>query len=94
MYRLSAKASSDIEYIIRESISQFGKEQTNKYYISLKNCLQTLSTNPNIGLHIDWLRPNYLKFPHKSHIIFYKVEKNGVFIVRVLHKAMDAQSKI
>ncbi len=35
-------------------------------------------------------RPGYRRFPHESHVVFYKIEAQDIFVVRVLHKSMDA----
>jgi len=93
MYRLSVKAVKDIDAILRESIKLFGKSQTEKYYNSLLNCLNTLDTTPNMGINIDWIRKYYQKFFHKSHVIYYKTQSPDIEIIRILHKSMDV-SKI
>ncbi|SMN10753.1 hypothetical protein SPBRAN_928 [uncultured Candidatus Thioglobus sp.] len=31
----------------------------------------------------------YHKFPYKSHIVYYKIRKNDVLIVRLLHERMN-----
>tara|TARA_B100000315_G_scaffold192711_1_gene183153 strand:+ start:642 stop:785 length:144 start_codon:yes stop_codon:yes gene_type:complete len=36
--RLSAKADNDIEGILEYTLTRFGPEQANSYYLSLKEC--------------------------------------------------------
>jgi toxin ParE1/3/4 len=55
----------------------------------LKNCLELLARNPEIGNSAEDIQPGYRRFPHQSHIIFYTQADSDIFIVRILHKSMD-----
>ena len=37
---------------------------------------------------------SYRRFPHESRVIFYTLNENDVFVVRILHKRMDAVRNI
>lgn len=40
---------------------------------------------------IEDILPEYRRFPHKSHLIFYKpTGKNNILVIRILHHHMDA----
>ncbi|MFH7321537.1 type II toxin-antitoxin system RelE/ParE family toxin [Desulfurivibrio sp. D14AmB] len=92
MYKLSRAAAADIEKIAENSLIEFGLAQTGKYLTSLHGCLELLAKNPEMGREIDEIRPGYRKFPHQSHLIFYRRENaGGILIVRVLHHLMDAE---
>ncbi|OIP45451.1 MAG: type II toxin-antitoxin system RelE/ParE family toxin [Deltaproteobacteria bacterium CG_4_10_14_3_um_filter_60_8] len=91
MYKLSNAAAQDIEDILEQSLAEFGLLQTEDYFNSLTNCLQLLADHPKMGRAADDIRPGYRRFPHKSHLIFYRpASKHGIFVVRVLHHHMDA----
>lgn len=90
MYRLSEAAASDIDDILEQSVQDFGTSQTATYFNSLKHCLELLANNPAMGTAIDDIRAGYRCFQHESHIIFYTIEHTDIFIVRILHKRMDA----
>ncbi|MGE4318722.1 MAG: type II toxin-antitoxin system RelE/ParE family toxin [Deferribacterales bacterium] len=94
MYKLTNAAEKDIRNIFSNSLSAFGKKQTDKYFESLKKCLELIGHNPDMGTNIDYIRKGYLKFPHESHVIFYKIESEYVLIIRILHKHMDVEKKI
>ena len=64
------------------------------YTHSLKNCLELLGENPNMGSRADDIRPGYRRFTHESHVVFYRDTGRGVLIVRVLHKRMDINQHI
>ena len=93
-YKLSKAAEQDIENILAYSYRTFGEKVAENYFIGLKECLQTLSENPLIGINSDSLRKGYFRHPHQSHIVFYKLKTNGIFIVRILHKNMDIKQHL
>jgi toxin ParE1/3/4 len=91
MYRLSNGAAQDIENILEQSLVEFGLLQTKNYFKSLTRCLKLLGDNPEMGRSAEEIRPGYRRFPHKSHLIFYKpTGKNDILVVRILHPHMDA----
>ena len=94
MVKLSAAAAHDIEDLLDRSIAEFGIQQTENYYDSLTRCLALLGENPELGYAVDDIRSGYRRFPHESHVIFYTLEQSDVFVVRILHKRMDAVRNI
>ena len=94
MVKLSAAAARDIEELLDHSIAEFGIHQTESYYDALTRCLELLGENPELGYAADDIRSGYRRFPHESHVIFYTLQQNDVFVVRILHKRMDAVRNI
>ena len=94
MFQLSEAAARDIESIFESSKIDFGIIQTEKYFKDLKKCFELLNSNPQIGSKALDLKSGYYRFPHRSHIIFYRIRKEGIFIVRVLHERMDITKRI
>lgn len=94
MFKLTKDAERDIQAILENSLSDFGRIQTDKYFDSLKKCLELIGTNPAVGTKIDSIKQDYLKFPHKSHVIFYKINTDYVLVIRILHKHMDVSKNI
>jgi len=90
MYSLSSKASTDLDSILDYSIINFGANVMVKYHESLEKCFDTLDDNPGLGTEVEHIRSNYMCFEHRSHLIFYKRANQGIFIIRILHKSMDA----
>jgi len=89
MYTLSEKGADDLEGILDYSYLNFGMATMQEYYDSLENCFNTLDENPDLGLNVDSVSTDYYCFYHRSHMIFYQKSKQGIFIVRLLHKSMD-----
>ncbi len=89
-YVLSNKADADLEEIYAYSHRTFGEARADAYFLSLRDCLQTLADNPRLGRHADHLHAGLRCHSHGRHLIYYLIERPGVFVVRVLHEAMDA----
>lgn len=49
---------------------------------------------PLSGRDMTDLRAGYRRFEHESHAIFYRVEADGVFVVRVLHARMEPRRNL
>ncbi len=89
MYELSEAAAKDIEDILDRSVVDFGPLQTERYYDSLKRCLELLGENPGMGGAAEDIRSGYRRFAHQSHVIFYRTYGRGILVVRILHERMD-----
>lgn len=94
MYKLTKAAEKDIYDILKDSLLRFGKVQTDAYFSSLKECMELIDANPQMGVDIEFIRHGYFKFPHKSHVIYYTKKKEYLLFVRILHKSMDADQHV
>lgn len=88
-YILSEKTKEDIDSIYDFGNQKFGKDQALSYLIELRSYFEILLKNPNIGKQRDEIKEGLLSFPYASHIIFYRIFKNHIRIVRVLHGSRD-----
>lgn len=75
MYKLSEKATEDIDSILDFSILNSGANLMLDYHESLEKCLDTLNENPDLGTEVDHIRPDYFCFYHRSHAIYYQIKK-------------------
>jgi toxin ParE1/3/4 len=89
-YRLSKRAAMDLEAIADYTIDRFGIEQARRYRDGLRKCFRSLAKNPGLGRRAEQLARNLQQYEHQSHIVFYRQEKVGILIVRILHSRMDA----
>ncbi len=89
-YVISAKAKSDIKSIANYTIKEFGERQSLKYAHGLKEALEELANNPELGSrYVAVKNQMLLRYRYKSHVIFYYIDQKGIFIVRVLGGMMD-----
>ncbi|MFD0798478.1 type II toxin-antitoxin system RelE/ParE family toxin [Maribacter chungangensis] len=89
-YVISVMARSDIKSIAKYTIKKFGESQSLKYAKGLKEILGELANNPDLGRRYVAIKNQMLlRYRYKSHVIFYYIDSNGIFIVRVLGGKMD-----
>lgn len=93
-YQLTDEAANDVEKILAYSLDSFGAMQTEYYFAALKECINLLADNPNIGYGAEDILPEYLRFPYESHVVFYKKLTSSILVVRILHERMDPKLHI
>lgn len=89
-YVISAKAKAYIKSVAKYTLENFGEGQSLKYARGLKKVLQELANNPELGRRYVAIKNQMLlRYRYRSHVIFYHIGGNGIFIVRVLGGKMD-----
>lgn len=96
MYKLhkQAKARADLKKIWKYSYKKHGEKQADKYFDELSVGMNTIQNNPNIGFSCDYIRNSYRQYKVNQHYIFYRVGKDTIHIVRVLHEDMQTEKHI
>ena len=86
----SKKADKDIQKITQWSMENFGEKQIRQYLQGMLRAFQGLVDTPKRG------RPylNYFYFRYESHVIYYRLRKNDIFIARILHMRMLPEKHI
>ena len=87
-YVLSNRADSDPTDIYLYSFRGFGEGKADAYVAGLSERLQRLADSPRLGRPAE-IRPDLLRYRYGRHLIFYRTEATGIFVVRILHEAMD-----
>ena len=87
---LTKRAQRDARNIQLYTLGEWGPEQAIKYDAAIDRVFGTLRDNPMIGKVREDLQPNLRSFPAEHHVIFYRIKKNVVEIVRILHERADA----
>jgi toxin ParE1/3/4 len=88
-FKLSNRASHDVEDIYLYGFITFGEEQADLYSLRMHTCIDILCANPEIGRLDIRVNPAVRRFDFESHVIFYDVEDGLIFIVRTLHRSVD-----
>ncbi len=89
MYRFSEAVAREIEMILEKSVADSGIRHTEVYFNALKKCLAIINRNTHMGIVAEDINPDYRRFIHRNHIIFYRITESGIYIVRILEKQMD-----
>ncbi len=93
-YRLSNKADEDLAGIYAFSYRRFGETGADAYLLALEERFLALAAQPHLGRKADHIRKGYFRYEHASHTIFYKVRKDGITVMRVLHGRMDTEQHL
>lgn len=88
-YELSSDADSDIEEIFNYTFEEFGIEQAVIYVRQFDVTFSRVLINPEIGRERSDIRLGLRSIVQSSHVIFYRVLKDRIRIVRVLHGSRD-----
>ena len=95
-YKLSVKASDDIENIWLYTFENWSLKQADRYINLIFEEIEYLADNRNSGKDFSHVRKNYRCSKVKSHLIFYRQTDNNVDIeiIRVLHQRMDIENRL
>ncbi len=88
-YRLSREADQDLEEIFDYTVRKFGLEQAINYVSEFEETFASLMANPELGRKRDEIRSDLRSFVKGNHTIFYRILKNHIRILRVLHGSRD-----
>jgi toxin ParE1/3/4 len=92
-YRISEKAVDDLERIWLYTYENWSFEQADRYYQLIIDEIDFIAANKLSGKSMDHIKKGYRVSIVKSHLIFYKIQNDGIIeIIRVLHQMMDVDS--
>jgi toxin ParE1/3/4 len=92
--RLRAAADADLADILDYSAERFGEAVATAYLRSFEQAFDLLERHPQAGPLRTEIEPAIRCLPHRSHRIFYDIDGKTIWIVRVLHHAMDADRRL
>jgi toxin ParE1/3/4 len=87
-FRFSRRAEADLLAIAEYTLREWGKAQTACYIDGLEVCCQMLADNPALGRVCDDVRPGLRRHEHGRHVLFYRQERGGILVSRILHQRM------
>lgn len=93
LFTLSKAARADLKQIATYTQKVWGSGKRRTYIKELDSAMLFLAENPISGTQCDYVASGLRKHRHESHTIFYEIQRDSIFIVRVLHKSMDVESK-
>ena len=94
-YRLSRRASSDIEGIAQYSAERFGTRQAIAYVTDIHDAARLVAEISSLGRPYTTKKGRtYQRYNVGNHALFYRTTDEGVFVVRILHQAMDLDRRL
>ena len=88
-YRLSPPAEMDLREIFDYTEDNSGRIQAIQYLRSFEDIFRLISDNPDIGRNRNEIRKGLKSLAHKKHVVFYRILKSHIRIIRVLHGNRD-----
>jgi toxin ParE1/3/4 len=87
-FRFSRRAETDLLSIGDYTLRTWGKAQAARYVGEFEVCCRTLSDNPALGRLCDEIRHGLRRLEHGKHVVFYRQERAGILVSRILHQRM------
>ncbi|MBE9558765.1 MAG: type II toxin-antitoxin system RelE/ParE family toxin [Proteobacteria bacterium] len=91
-YRLSDRALADLERLYERGVLNFGLRLADEYYDGLTARMQGIADHPELYPAVDYIRKGYRRSVYGVDSIYYRIEAQGVEIVRVLGRQDSARS--
>ncbi|WP_114432619.1 type II toxin-antitoxin system RelE/ParE family toxin [Phyllobacterium bourgognense] len=93
-YRLTERAETEILEIFLDSIEMFGVIQARRYKDELDYCFKLLAETPHMGRLAETLGSGVRRHEHKSHVILYEQEANGILVLALVPGRSVRQLKL
>ena len=88
---VSPLAQADIDeiwdYIARDS-----SQNANRFVDRIEQRFGLLAAKPRLGVARDDLRPGLRRFGYARYLIYYRLIRGGIEVVRVVHGARDQRA--
>ncbi len=91
-YELAKAADRDFENIFDFGIDAFGLAQALDYQNGMKQRFVELAKQPKLFAAVDHIRKGYRRSVYNAHSIYYRIEAERVFIVRILGRQDPRQA--
>ncbi len=86
--RFSRRAEADLLNIAGYTLRKWGKVQAARYLKELEASCRLIADNPDLGRVCDNIRPGLRRHEHGKHVLFYRQEREGILVSRILHHRM------
>jgi toxin ParE1/3/4 len=93
-YRISVKATEDLENIWLYTFENWSQDQADRYLNLIFDEIEYVAAHPDAGKDYGHLRKGYRCVQVKAHLIFYKKGKASIEIIRILHQRMDIEHRL
>ncbi len=82
------KAFEDLQGIDVYTLENWGPDEADRYLHQLKTRLNLLLKNPMSGRSCQEIRPALRRLEHGRHVVFYRILKEEILVIRILHQHM------
>ena len=93
-YGLSKRATDDLYEIFLYGYEQFGVAQAEAYAERLHHLFELLADSPHMGRAAFMVGAGVHRHEHGAHIVLYRPSRDGVLILRIVHKSSVLRLKL
>jgi toxin ParE1/3/4 len=86
----SKRAKDDVDAIWAYTERRWGLAQAEVYMRLIEEAANTIVVDPKIGRSFHIAGRQLRKYLFGSHVLIYRLTADRVFVVRILHRRMDA----
>jgi toxin ParE1/3/4 len=90
---LTDDARRDFRSILRYTRRAWGERKKDTYAVRLNDAMEYLTRFPLLGESRDDLRTGMRARPVAEHVIYYRVDKEAIIVLRLLHHTMDERAQ-
>ena len=84
--RFSNRAESDLFEIGEYTLRIWGEAQAIRYLDELEDRCHSLADHSLAGRSCDEIRPGLYRQEQGKHVIFFRRDQAGIFVLRILHQ--------
>jgi len=88
-FRLSPAAQADLDGIFDYTVREWGVDRALRYMQEIEQLCTLLSQTPKQASDCGHIRPGYRRGVVGRHVIYFRVERYGIAVIRILHQRMD-----
>ncbi len=88
-FKLTPSAEADLKDVARYTQRKWGRKKRNQYLSALDNRFGWLAEDPQFSKSRDEIKTGYRSYPEGLHVIFYRIVKENIEVLGILHQNMD-----
>jgi toxin ParE1/3/4 len=88
-YRVLPRARADLADIWAYTFSRWDRGQADRYIGDIHRAMARLADNPALGRRVRGIPSEFRAYRAGSHMIFYRMMRGELHVVRVLHQSMQ-----
>ena len=93
-FRIAPNAKTALRRIASDSLSNFGREQTDRYMAGFQRTFDLLAQFPGIAKPVNQFRRGLLRYRYETNYIFFTAEPDYILIREVFHTAQNITKKM